>query len=305
MRLAFVVLAHRAPDQVARLITALRDPASRIYLHIDSRADLAAFSRAIEGADVILRRRPTRWGGPELVDVVLDGLAQSLTDGCDYVLLISGQDFPLRTPREMTAFLGGTPDRSYIEHWSLPYDGWRLAGRDRTDFYTFDFLGRRETCIPAGEDVSHLSWSGRLLNRLLRLRTIGKPPRRTPAYVRPVGGSQWLNLSRSAVQHIVQFTEDHPDYRHYHEHTLAPDELFFHSLLLGTDFADEHEIVNDNLRYMVWPPGAAPHPRVLTMADLPAMRSSHALFARKLDADVDAALLTELETLLPQSPSRT
>ena len=53
---------------------------------------------------------------------------------------------------------------------------------------------------------------------------------------------------------------EHPDYRTYHQHTRVPEELFFHSILAGTDFA--YEVVNDCLRFNAWDGMRA---RVLTM----------------------------------------
>jgi hypothetical protein len=69
--------------------------------------------------------------------------------------------------------------------------------------------------------------------------------------------------------------------------------LFFHSILLGTDFASRHEIVNDALRFTLWAPGES-HPRVLNQADLPAMAASGKLFARKFDTTVDQPVLSRL-----------
>jgi hypothetical protein len=297
VKLAVTVLAHRDPGQLAQLVGALRHPRVTIYLHVDRRADLDDFTRhvgSVVGADpVLLPRHATRWGGIELVDATLDGIARAAADGCTYFFLISGQDFPLRPVDELLQFVDEAGSRSYVEHWPLPTSRWRLGGRDRTDFYTYDLLGRRETCIPRGEDVSHLSVRGRLLNQVLRLRTVSKPVRRTPAYVRPFGGVQWLNLSRAAIDHVLQFVAQHPDYRRYHQYTLAPDEIFLQSILAGTDFSSRHELANDSLRFMVWPAGD-PHPRTLRERDLGAARDSGALFARKFDTAVDPDALARL-----------
>jgi hypothetical protein len=301
VKLAVTVLAHRAPRQLARLLSAMRDPRVTFYVHIDRRADLAAFTRqraAFDGVEVVLLpRRRTRWGGVELVDATLDGLARAVADGCTYFVLISGQDFPLRPVAELLEFVEAAGDRSYVEHWPLPDPRWRLGGRDRTDFYTYDLLGRRETCIPRGEDVSYLSLRGQVLNETLRLRTVLKPARRMPPYVRPFGGMQWLNLSRAAVEHILRFVGEHPDYRRYHQHTLAPDEIFFQSILAGSDFTRQYELVSDSLRFMVWPAGSA-HPGTLTAGDLPSALRSSALFARKFDAAVDEDALMRLAELV-------
>jgi hypothetical protein len=298
MQLACIVLAHRGPEQLALLLSVLRHPQVRVYLHLDRRVPLEPLSRALADAGirdaVLLPRRATRWGGADLVDAALDGLSRGVADGCDYFCLLSGQDFPLRPIDEIVAFAEEAGDCSYMEHWPIPTSRWRFEGRDRTDFYTYNVLGRRETCVPRGEDLSSLSWKGRLLNELLRMRGVLKPHRRFPPYLRPFGGSQWWNLSRAASDHVLSFVDDHPGYRRYHEHTLAPDEFFFQSILLGTDFVSRHEIVNDHLRFMVWRKGAS-HPATLRTDDLPAMVKGHQLFARKFDTEVDGEVLARLQ----------
>jgi Core-2/I-Branching enzyme len=298
MKVACIVLAHRSPEQLGLLLSALRSPELRVYLHLDSRARLDGFrptlSEATAHGVTMLRRRPTRWGGPEILDATIEGLARGVRDGCDYFVLISGQDFPLRPVDEIVGFIEGNRTKSYIRYWELPTPRWRYEGRDRIQFYTYDVFGRRETCIPAGEDMSMFNWRGRALNRVLRARTLLQGERRFPSYARAVGGIQWWNLTAAAAQYVLTFLGEHPDYRHYHQHTLAPDELFFHSILLGTEFATAAEIINDDLRYMDWDPGSD-HPRTLTSDDLKAMLGAGDLFARKFDLAMDRRVLCDLQ----------
>lgn len=286
MTLAIVVLAHDVPDQLALMLSALRHPRVRLYLHVDRRVPLAPFTRALANAGVegvtLLPRHATTWASMELVEAALEGLTRGVEDDCDYFLLISGRDFPLRPVEEIVGFAEAAGPRSYVEHFPLPDPRWRFEGRERTDFYTYTVRGRRETCIPRGEDTSFLNWKGRLLNEALRLRGAFKGPRRLPPYARPYGGSQWWNLSRPAADAVLGFLDEHPDYRRYHEHTLAPDELFFQSILLGTSLAEELEVVDDSLRFMRWPEDES-HPRTLTMDDLSAAGESEALFCRKVE----------------------
>jgi hypothetical protein len=286
-KLGVVVLAHHEPDQLATLLATLRHPQLHSYVHLDVNADQSQFRETIDRAatDAVtwLPRRRSRWGGIEVVDASLDGLAHALDDGCSYVILISGQDFPLRPAGQLVSFAESAGDVSYVEFWPIPTDRWRYDGRDRTDFYTFTVLGRRETCIPSGEDMSTFSAKGRLLNSALRVRTVPMPKRRTPSYVRPFGGSQWWNLSLGAGRHVLDFCARHPDFRGYHVHTLAPDEVLIHSALLGGGYDAADRVVNDDLRFMTWTPGAY-HPHTLTLADLPEISRASAsdLFARKV-----------------------
>jgi hypothetical protein len=268
-----------------------------VYLHVDQRVPLAPFEKALSPGLIdhirLLPRKPTRWGGIELIDASLHGLQAGTADGCSHFALISGQDLPLRSPDELLAFFAAAGTRSYLEYWTLPVPFWRFGGRDRTDFYTYTVLGRRETCFPRGEDISFFNWKGRLLNQTLRIRSLGKPLRRFPAYVEPFAGWQWWNLSRAAADHVLRFVDEHPGYRAYHRYTWCPDELFFHSILLGTDFASRHEVLKDDLRFKIWPAGEA-HPHVLTEADLPAILASEKLFARKFDSVVDQTPIEHL-----------
>ncbi len=296
MRLACIVLAHRAPLQVASLLDALDHPRVTRYLHVDARSDFEGFRaalRTVGGEEVVaLPRFPSLWGGIEVVDATLAGMARALADGCDYFVLLSGQDFPLWPADRIHAFYAAAPERSYVASFPLPDARWRYDGRLRTDFYTFTVRGRRETCIPRGEQA-RLSFKGKVLNTLLRARVAFLPDRRFPACAAPFGGSQWWNLSRAAVAWVLEFSRAHPEYRAYHAHTLLADEMFFQSILLGTAFARDHEIVNEALRYLDFP-AHADHPRTLGIADLPAMDASGQPFARKVDADVDPELMSVL-----------
>ena len=234
MKLACIVLGARLPEQLACLLSALRSRQVHVYLHIDRREPIDPLHQALP--------RPDWMSGPCYPGVTPDGAARrsstpvwtasraASADGCQYFTLISGQDFPLHPIEGILDFADAADYRSYVESFSLPTARWRFRGRDRTDFYTYYLLGRRETCIPRGEDTSFFNWKGRVLNQALRLRTAFKPPRRFPPYVRPFGGSQWWNLSRAAAEYVLRFLHEHPDYRSYHDYTLAPDELFFQSI---------------------------------------------------------------------------
>lgn len=296
---AITVLAHRDPDQLATLLGALRHPRVRIYLHVDSRADSASFRSQLPGEGIAnvtwLKSRRTRWGGIEIVDAQLDALARAVADNCDYFMVISGQDFPLRPVGELVDFISENRDRTFIDHTPLPSDRYPLGGQERTDFYSYTVLGRRETHFPPGVLAEPLSTRGKLLNAALGICSAPRAKRRFPPYLKPFGGEMWVNLSRDAADFVLDFTAQHPDYRRYHKHTLLADELFFPSILAGSHYASEHDLVNDDLRYILWPEPRGNHPRTLTLADAPAMLESNDLFARKIVLPESAELVAELE----------
>lgn len=295
-KLGIVVLAYHRPQQLAVLLEHLRHPQVTVYLHIDRGADISPFRAALAGAPrgqvVWLPRHRSSWGSLAIVDAELEGIARAVADGCSYVLVISGEDFPLRPVAEILDFALANHDRSFVQTYALPYQAWPYEGRQRTDFYTCSLAGKLCTCIPRGEDTSSMSGPRRALNWALRARFMFKPPRRFPSYLRPFGGQQWLNLTRAAAEHVLDFIARHPDYRRYHVYTACPDEILIQSILLGSGFAEEHEIVCDDLRFLRWTGGD--HPKTLQLADLPAMQESGDLFARKVIAEADPELFAIL-----------
>lgn len=280
------------------LLSTLQHPQVTLYLHLDRRTDSRPFRAALAAAALEeptwLRRYATNWGSLAIVDAEIEGISRALADDCSYVLLISGEDFPLRPIEEILAFTEANRDRSFVETFALAEGKWPRQGRERTDFYTVRLVDRLFTCVPLGEDVTDLKLSRRVLNWGLRARFIGKPLRRFPAQLAPHGGSQWLNLTAEAAAFVVDFTQRHPEYRDYHRYTACPDELFVQSILLGSGFADANEIVNDDLRFLAWQYGD--HPRTLGIGDLPGMVAGSDLFARKIRAEQDPQLFAELRS---------
>jgi hypothetical protein len=300
-RLGIIVLAHRDPEQLATLLNTLRHPQVRLYLHVDSKVPIAPFNEAFERAGVEditwLKRRRTRWGTLDTVEAELEGISLCLTDGCDYVIVISGLDFPLRPIAEIVRFFSENRERTYLEALPIPSERWGFGGRDRIEFYAYRLPGAVLTCVPYGEDTSTMSRRRRPVNWALRLWTVFRPKRKFPSYADPFGGSHWFNLSSAAAAYLLEFVEAHPDYRQYHKDTVCVDEIFVHSILRSTQFAETHEIVNDDLRYVVWEDlglRGTPHPNVLTLDDLPDMVSSGALFARKVSSTEQPELFAEL-----------
>jgi hypothetical protein len=276
------------------LLDALVHPQVRLYLHVDKRVPQEPFREAAAAAAAETQFLPPRasdWAAAGVIDVILDALRRGLADGCDYFMLISGQDFPLKPAAELVAFAEAAGSRTYMEHWPLSDSIHAFGGRNRTDFYAYTVRGRRLVCVPWGEDTRSMSVRGRAVNSALRLRSVFKGKRRFPDYARAHAGAAWWNMSRDAADYVLRFADAHPDYRRYHTYTAATDEVFFQSILAGTEYADSHELVDDAQRFYVWD---GTHARTLVAADLPAMIESGKLFARKFDIDVDAEVIAQL-----------
>lgn len=296
MSLAFLILAHRLPSQVARLFTALYHQDDIFVLHIDPRApaslhtlgrDLARSHHNVH----LLRSRRIVWGGPVMGEVQIEAMATALD--CDsrwtHFLNLTGQDFPLKSREEMLARFAAAPEKSYIS-WFDPLDAEQLwsNARERITRYhlTWPWLHRLLGIPGIGRRLRQLcGWKN-------QLPWLPRYQRRWPDFFRYYGGANHVALSRAAATYLVEDPAACRIRRWLHA-AGHPDEILFQSALLNSPLAPT--LVNETLREIDFP-RHSPHPRTFTSADLPRLLESPALLARKFDAGTDATVLDRLES---------
>jgi hypothetical protein len=99
---------------------------------------------------------------------------------------------------------------------------------------------------------------------------------------------------------VHAFVHANPDYVRFFGHVLIPDELFFQTIIMNSELRGSIE--NDNLRFLDW--SRDPRPAVLVQKDLPALLSSHKLFARKFDERIDSSILDLLDAHIDGEPDK-
>jgi hypothetical protein len=280
------VLSHREPEQVLRLVRVLREgPASEVLVRHDQRrsrlgrADVeAAGGRLLEDATEL------EWGGWSHVEVVLLGLRELDTE---WVNVLSGQDYPLRPLPEIEAFFAGTRHDALLgQAWELDLTRWP-AGTEQKEFFLR--YAYRHVARPPG--LPDLPGFLRPLSY-----TRAKPPRlgirRRPPLASVHVSADWLSLSRPAIEALDGFLRRHPRVARYYRWTVLPSESLFATALLRSPALD---VGLDHRRFIRFGRPGAPHPDVLTSADLAELGRSDCLFARKFDQTVDAAVLDALD----------
>lgn len=259
---AYLILAHAHPQQLARLVRALRHPDVHLYIHLDAKTELKTFEQAISGEDVffVKSREKVAWGAYSLVQATLNGFAEITRSGHPYayVHLISGQDYPLVPYETMAGFFQENAGKQFMEFYPVE-DVWTEAipRLRKYHFVNFDFPGK--------------FFAERVVNAVMPARTM-------PDDLVAVGRSQWFSITPDAIRYMLGYLGRHPEVVRFFRLTWGVDELIFQTLLYNSPFR-EH-LVNDNLRYIDWSAGGA-SPKNLTNADWPAIEASGKFFARK------------------------
>ena len=275
-RVAYVVLTHRNPRQVGRLLWRLSTDRSRFLVHVDRRAGRAVDADMRRHAAAVprvqfLRRRRCFWAGFGMVRATLGAFDHVVRQELpvDHIVLVSGQDYPLRPAEEIERFLGADLSRSFMSAGPV-LDVWP-DGHWRIDMWHLVSYQNLHLTVP---------WE-----------------RRIPGELAPYGGEAWICLSLAAVRHVVEFARANARFVRFFEHVLHPDEIFFQTILMNSPLRDT--VVDDHLRYIDW--SSDPGPATLGVADLDKLVRSRRLFARKFDVTVDETILDLLDQHIERS----
>ncbi len=288
MSIAYLISAYRQPALLRRLVERLSGDGASILIHLDAKIDAERYFSGMR--DVLARPEvhlvpATRcdWGRFGHVQASLNGIRLALERRVpfEHLVLLTGQDYPIKPVSTLREHLAGHPGSCFLEYHRLPRPGWpQDGGLERMQRRSVTALGRR--------------W--RFPNRVIPL----PPKRRIPLGLVPYQGSSYWWLSRACVEHVSDFVADHPEYVRFFRSAFAPDESFFHMIVLNSRFAEV--VVDDDLRFAEWEPHAL-HPATLTEGHFEALRASAALVARKFDLEVAPRLLDRVDReLLKHAP---
>jgi Core-2/I-Branching enzyme len=299
-RVAYLITSHALPDQVLRLVRTLRagSPGAPVVIHHDeqrSRLDEAAL-RALGGVELVRPPVAVAWGGGSQLDMLLRCFAW-LVDRVefDWMVTLSGQDYPIRPLAAIERDLATGGYDGYVEGALVAPPGWTRA---RVDEFTSRYFYRHRPIRRPGARgrralaaarpllvMREMPW-GVLLGRRCRVPFSPSFPCRR--------GSDWLSLSRAAVEAVVRAARSRPALVRHYRRTVLPTESFPQTVLHA---APGLRLSTATRRFTSWALGS-PHPDVLRLADLERIVTSGADFARKFDAGVDRAVMDELDALV-------
>jgi len=282
MHISYIISAYKNPTQLVRLVRRLNFDTTSFYLHIDKRSPSVVYDVVREQLGNLpnvhlLSRHSCHWGGFGHVQATLKGI-RTIFDtqtAPDFVVLLTGQDYPIKSNDQIQAFFQQNKGKSFIEYFPLPDKSWRNGGIDRIERWHIHYRSR------------HFVFP-RKRSSIVR--------RHFPAGFQPYGGSGYWCLSRECAVLIHDFVQLHPGFVNFFRYVNIPDEIMFQTILLNSRYKDR--IVNDNLRFIEWSGPNTRSPAVLCKEDFEKLTHSPKLYARKFDVNIDADVLDRLDSVI-------
>jgi len=301
----YIILAHNNPLQLSRLIQRLSTDHVQFYIHIDLKTDIRTFTSIISQSQQVIfveNRVNCIWGDLSVVYATLNCLNQIVADRRNgYVLLMSGQDYPLKRNEYIQDFFIRHYGVNFINLFSLPSKNWLYEGMNRVEYYKLNISDCRADIriIPPLTDSRILKhYANAQSERVLtvfdeNLETLMKL-RPTLSYIQKFyGGSQWWALPIETIRFILSFLDTHPDYIKFYKYTFVPDELFFHTIIGNNPILFEK--ARESVTYVDWESNGNFRPAIFDISFYYKLIIRNELFARKFDSNLDSEILDRID----------
>ncbi len=151
-RIVYIILAHKLPEQLIRLVRRLQTATAFFLIHVDKKTDLKIYDRMVEALKGVenvrfLDRHARYYGDFNHVKATLNAIEKLSELGLqyDYLVLLTGQDYPIKSNDHIQRFLKESGGRSFLEYFSLPDEGhWKVdnGGLDRIYYWYLHWRGR-------------------------------------------------------------------------------------------------------------------------------------------------------------------
>ena len=299
----YLILAHKNPLQLGRMIERLDDGASKFFIHLDAKTPIEPFAACLEGGHIrfIEPRERCVWGDFSIVRATIH-LMEAASKEQGFFILMSGQDYPIQSQGYINDFLERNKDFDFIEIEPLEEKWKPKMVKDKLEHYHILHSEERgnSNCYAPFRHCSvfqklrtlmHLL-KGRLSQKNFRL--LCSLPKRVAPFERQYAGSQFWAFSERTFYGVLHYIREHKAaLEEYYKYTSSPDEIYFHSVLMDLVAKDSTIKLKDPITYVNY----FRKNNVFVTEDFDKLTSEKGkLFARKFDTDIDIEILNKLDS---------
>ncbi len=303
MQKNYLILAHKNPLQLSRMIERLDDGASKFFIHLDAKTPIEPFAACLEGGHIrfIEPRERCVWGDFSIVRATIH-LMEAASKEQGFFILMSGQDYPIQSQGYINAFLESNKGFDFIEIEPLEEKWKPKMVKDKLEHYHIlhsEERGHSNCYAPFAHcsvfqklrTLTHLL-KGRLSRKNFKL--LCSLPKRVAPFERQYAGSQFWAFSERTFYAVLQYIRKHKAaLEEYYKYTSSPDEIYFHSVLMDLVAKDSTIKLKDPITYVNY----FRKNNVFITEDFEKLSSAKGkLFARKFDTDIDIEILNKLDS---------
>ena len=277
MKLVYLIAAHYNPEAFESLLHALNG--APVIAHIDAKTDITPF-KAVADTNVTFTKRRVNvlWGGWSQVDATLEMMREAFPtlEPDDYVILLSGDSYPLQSQEDLARFFESSNGAQYINSVSMPSkEASKPLTRLSRLYIEYNPHNGKRNLLP--RIINNLA-----IRRNYKAALNGRAPH---------AGSTWWAFTGAALKWMLTESDGDTRFLKFCRWTKMPDEFYFQTLLASSPFSLD---VRPSLMYTDWSRPTGPKPAILDYDHIQALAERGlavkqaaygdytALFARKV-----------------------
>lgn len=237
MKIAFLISAHTDAKQLHRLVDALPD-GSQKYIHIDAKSNIQQFEQELataQGVHFLKHRVNVVWGSFNEVEYQMELIREALTCTPDYLITISGMDYPVWSKQRITDYLSSLNHRNILM-------GIRMMPDDRATrlYQEFRFMNTRP-------------WKNGGAGSKLRVairKIIAAMGIKKPLYVVCDGkrydmykGAAWWAITPELATEVLKQWDNNKELKKYFSTSFCPAETFVQTVAFNSEYKDKCMLV--------------------------------------------------------------
>lgn len=304
LKIGFILLSHNKPHQLLRLTKTLNKMFCfpPIVCHHDfskCTLDTAEFE---ENVSFVQPHVVTGWSKFSVVDAMMQSLKMLYAEATapDWFILLSGSDYPIKPASVILRDLSSTLCNVHIQSNKLTYKLFKEYEKSKNSWQRAHF--KRYCSVRLG--FPYIDRKLRIKIKKIKRIRLCHPflasrfipfSEEFPCY----SGEHWFCADRGAAGYLLDYHQKEPALANYFRSIdfdrVVPEEAYYHTVFHNSP---DLKISSNCFRYIDWSMNDGPHPKTLTLGDLPKLKQSSAHFARKLNLGRDPELFVQLDKMI-------
>lgn len=284
MKVAFLILSHKYPEQLDRLIEILSIKEFTFFVHLDRKIKIKDFEFIAKRTNVVFiqNRVEVTWGSFSMTDAIVESYKEIIEhDEYDYINVITAQHLPIKSTQEILNHLCENNGSQFINaiNYNIENQWWKRCEK-RILKYSF------------------ISWKipGKFRLETIVNKIINK--RKLPANYIIAGGPSYFFLTSECVKYIINEFKINKKLLKFFKYVWGPDEFVFATLIYNSKFREK---IKDCIAYVEFQEENDGHSKIMQKGDYIKLKLSGKFFAKKFDPYVDDEIITMIDNLRNQS----
>ena len=301
MNIAYIILVHKDPKQIKRLIDSIKDTGD-FYLHVDKKSDVSPFEKELKEYENVYftsKRYSVWWAGFSMIKGYMQGFLDAYNSDKKYdrFVMLTGQDYPLMTNKEILDTFERNKETEYVMAYNIinstvPTDKNKILKKWYLDFFiNSNFLSK-----------CYRSFIYRTVTKYYTGKEIRVPLNNI--LVEPYFGQMLSAFTRKGAELILNTYLNDKKFNKVMKHVYAAVEIYWQTVIFNSPLrkntvqnGEEHEITE----HFGWAPlhyhNYDVDTSVYTKDDFDELKSCGYMFCRKVVPGISDELMDMIDDM--------